>query len=369
MDLTDMLKEASIIDHSWYKDGMLKPGAPTFEPVAEGMKKHNNIKPELEVEWGGATTPDIDLNQPAGIVQRNLPDDAIGDASAVIVFARDAMNRGVMGRALVAALKGKFASKTLRAAKDGLRKQLALEGVVGCIAVDGRGYESCRDALKAASHSPYKYFLKYVIGCQCGEPHSIASLGQRMAVKAETIGGSVDAFFASTDEKHVPTMASHCRSTMMPILAARGDLDPSDMDTTMIDMMNMSGLPEGQYKQIWDDRKNNKYSSNLEAIRAAFRWLNHRKESAESSRYAGKVKAYGISMGMGDTPVDISAPLSPTPDVEMGQNVLDNPPMLNEPVAEAAPQAEFDDLMEDILVDAAPPAPLGISMVQEEMPV
>jgi hypothetical protein len=133
---------------------------------------------------------------------------------------------------------------------------------------------------------------------------------------------------------------------MMPILAARGDLDPSEMDSTMIDLMNISGLPEGEYKRVWDDRKNNKYSSNLEAIRAAFRWLNHRKESAESKRYADIIP-----------PPDILMPVS-SPDI-----------YVDELVADVAPQTEFDDLMEDILVDAAQPAPLGISMVQEEMSV
>ena len=249
MDLTDVLKEASIIDHSWYKQGLIHPGDPTFDPAEKGIRKRNNIKPQLEVEWGMAG-PNIDIDKPAGKVQRNIPPEALAGARDVIIFARDQMNRGRMGKALVAALKTKFDAKTLKAASHDLRKQFALEGIVGCIAVDGRGYRSCQDALKAASNSPYKRFIHFVIGCQCGDPHNIPTgANTTLGPIAKSSGNPVDDFLASDAPKKT-AMVSHCRSTMMPILSWRGDLDPSMTDQTLIDLQNMSGLSEGQYNSL-----------------------------------------------------------------------------------------------------------------------
>jgi hypothetical protein len=95
---------------------------------------------------------------------------------------------------------------------------------------------------------------------------------------------------------------------MLPILSFRGDLDPSEMDQSLLDLMNMSGLPEAQYQNLWDDRKNNKLSSNLETIRAAFRWLNARRHEASGSKKAQPVGPSEFQVGIADNPVDILPP-------------------------------------------------------------
>jgi hypothetical protein len=307
MNLNDVLKEASVIDHSWWVDGILQPGKPTFDAESEDIRKRNNVKPELEVEWGGAG-PNVDLNEPAGVVERNIPEENLEDVDSIIVFARDMMNRGMPGASIVRELKAKFDQTTLKKAQSGLRKQFALDGIVGCIAVDGRGYKDCHAALKAASCSPYKHHIKYVIGCHCGDPQLIplnSSLGIGKVVKSS--GNAVDDFLGSEAE-HKTAMVSHCRSTMLPILSFRGDLDPSEMDQSLLDLMNMSGLPEAQYQNLWDDRKNNKLSSNLGTIRAAFRWLNARKHKDGSSKCAQPVGPSEFQVGVADNPLDILPP-------------------------------------------------------------
>lgn len=322
MDLTNILREASLdipresslIDHSWYGNGLMKPGEPTFDPVDEGIKKRNNVKPELEVEWGMAG-PQIDLDEPAGVVERNLPPEAMQNSiHDVIMFARDQQNRGRQGNELVRALKAKFDQPTLRMAKDGLRKQFALDGVVGCIAVDGRGYKSCQEALKVAAHSPYKHYIKHVIGCQCGDPHMIpsvatATLGKLAGMtkkEEDEVCNATDAFFA--DEQHTTSMTAHCRSTMLPILSWRGDLDPSEMDSTMIDIQNTSGLPEGAIDHLWEDRKNGKYSSNIEMLKAAFRQIASRKQKASAGDYSGKTAAGEFMLQQADNEISFAAP-------------------------------------------------------------
>ena len=329
MDLTDVLKEASLIDHSWYGEGILNPGEPTFDPIEEGIKKRNNTKPELEVEWGMAG-PQIDLDEPAGKVERNLPPPAEQNTiHDVILFARDQQNRGRMGSELVRVLKGKFSQKALKAAKDGLRKQFALDGFVGCVAVDGRGYKSCQEALKAAAHSPYKHYIKHVIGCQCGDPHMIpvaatstlSKLSAMTKEEEEKECNATDAFFAS--EEHKASFTAHCRSTMLPILSWRGDLDPSEMDSTLLDIQNTSGLPEGSFKQLWDDRKNGKYSSNLEMIKAAFKVVEARKQKASKTDYSQKVANNEFMIERGDNEITFDAPAQADLDMIPEQSPID----------------------------------------------
>ena len=307
MNLDDVLKEASVIDHSWWVDGILQPGRPTFDAESEGIRKRNNVKPELEIEWSGAG-PNVDLNEPAGVVQRNIPEENLEDADSIILFARDMMNRGMPGASIVRELKAKFDQTTLKKAQEGLRKQFALDGIVGCIAVDGRGYKNCQAALKVASLSPYKHHIKYVIGCRCGDPQLIPLNSGFDIGRVGNLTGNAVYDFLGSETGHKTAMVSHCRSTMLPILSFRGDLDPSEMDQSLLDLMNMSGLPEAQYQNLWDDRKNNKLSSNLETIRAAFRWLNARKHKAGEKKYAQPIGPSEFQVGIADNPVEILPP-------------------------------------------------------------
>jgi hypothetical protein len=240
-----------------------------------------------------------------------------------------------------------------------------LEGIVGCIAVDGRGYKNCHEAMKVASNSPYKHFIKHVIGCQCGDPHSLPSSGIGGIVGADNKGGSVDGFLASNDI-HKTELVSHCRSTMMPILAFRGDLDPSETDQTLIEMMNMSGLPEEKYREFWDDKKNQKYS-NLQIIQAAFRWLNARNENLEAKRAAGKVVKSDeiMQFGVAGPEVDVMAPV-------LDSDVTMTPQMGDVSMFEELAPAEdvgFDEGVADVELDNTSVSPLKIDMRQEEIQI
>ncbi len=375
MDLTDVLREASIVDHSWQTEGLIQPGKLTFDPKEEGIKKRNNTKPELEVEWGNAG-PQVDLNEPAGKVVRNIPKEDLAGAKDVIIFARDQMNRGRMGKALTAALKAKFDTKSLKSAAGQLRELFALQGIIGCIAVDGRGYRNCQDAVKAASHSPYKGLIKYIMGCECGDPHCIPT-GQGTAIGpiAGSSGNAVDDFFASEAPRKT-AMVSHCRSTMMPILSWRGDLDQSMVDQTLIDLGNMTGLPES----VRSSQKSEKISSNIERVRDAFRMVNARNERVASEKYSGKVdnsehivRAYDNeiefgSLPMGDLDVDPTdyaiqqecEPIAPPP-----STMFDGPPTLFSELSDL----ELTDIPErpDVAVELAEDGLLAD--VDEEIPV
>jgi len=296
MDLTDMMKEASIVDHSWAES---LGGMVSDEPLidVEELKNPNNIKPELEVQWGGGG-PEIDIDEPAGVVERNLGDES-PDVDSVIMFARDQMNRGLMGRDLNRALQSKFDAETLKAASEGLAEQLKLEGIVGCVAIDGRGYMDCKEALKASRQSPYKGLIRYVIGCECGTPHTMpkAPRGRLLGDAADSTGSAVDDFLADSGT-HKAEMVPICRSTALPILG-RDELDASEVNAGLIDMMTVTGLPE-------DVAGEAKKKGGLKAFQAAFRWLQETREAREKGKYAESVDASEHVIEPTDMPVDVA---------------------------------------------------------------
>lgn len=323
MNLTGFFKrDAAINDLSWMQTSGL---ARVDDPILDisGMKNPNNIKPELEMEWGGGM--EINMDEPAGTVQRNIPKENLGDADAVIFFARDLMNKGLRGRQVAASLKKRFPSASLANASRGLRAMFALEGLVGRVMVDARGYKSCQAAIKATANSPYKRFVKYVYGCSCGDPHCIPvnETGLMDGIQ-ESSGNGFDDFMASGSGHTASMMVSHCRSTMLPVIAAMGDLDKSYLDETMTEMMNMTALPEGVVKGI-----RAMDSNNLSKARAAFRWLDKQADDMEDAQYSGPVNSGEFALGQADNEIDFfSAPMADIEvDSEVGQLAIDTPPL------------------------------------------
>lgn len=303
------LRDAALNDLSWMENsGLARKEDPYLD--IENVKNPNNIKPQLEMEWG-LGGPDIDINEPAGVVKRNVPEDSEGDAGGVIVFARDMQNRGFRASQIIKSLKAKFNKETLAKAASGLREQFCLDGIVGRIAIDGRGYDSCQQALKASMNSPYKRFIKYVIGCECGDPHMLPFDEKGMFVDMDSSGNAVDDFFASTGEPKVAKqMVSHCRTSMLKIMAAQGDLDDSEMDSTLIEMMNTTGIPAGTVASV---RK--QHVSNVQKIRNAFRLLDIHRDSMESKKYSGSVNSDEFKIKRADNEIEFG--MEPMTDLDV----------------------------------------------------
>jgi len=94
-------------------------------------------------------------------------------------------------------------------------------------------------------------------------------------------------------------MVAHCQSTMLPVLA-RGDLDESEMDQTMIDLMNVAALPETVASEIRGSKV-----SNLKKVQAAFRNLISFRDRREAEKYSGKVDTAGFVVDTEERPVEL----------------------------------------------------------------
>ena len=346
MDLTNIMKrDAAIVDHDWMKNkgGLISRGEQPLLDV-EGITNPNNTKPELEVQWGGGTGPDFDFGDQdnAGVVERDQDGD--GEADDVIVFARHMMNQGLMGRDLNRALNKRFARETLKKASAGLSELFKMEGIIGCIAVDGTGYKDCKEAIKAAQNSHYKAHIKYVIGCNCGTPHAMPknSNAPLLSASSESTGNAVDDFFAD-EGTHREALVDHCRSTMMPILTA--DLDPSEVDSGMVNLMNTVGLPQ----DIADKAKKKK---GTQALQAAFLWLQKAREARQDAEYAASVDVSEHIIKPAEPVVEINQPVAGDIEVD-GRSAAHNTEV---PIDKPAPSTNFDgmkDLGSEIVAELA----------------
>lgn len=334
MNLTSMFrKDAALIDLNWMQNGIIHSGKPQLDLT--NVRKNNDIKPDLEVEWG-IGGPDIDVNAPAGEVQRNLPEDAEADAGSVIVFARDMMNRGCRLSKVASALKEKFGKETILKAKRGLEEVFRGNGIIGRVAIDARGYKSCSEALKVASNSPYKRFIRFVVGCQCGDPHLMPYGGPDTFSEAVSTGNPTDDFLATAREAKT-RMVSHCRSTMLPVVASVGDLDPSEMDSTLVEVMNVTGIPSGVKDEIMASKE-----SSMGKLKAAFRCLDKMADKVEAGRYEGKVST--AEHKVAQCPMDFDVDMAPAGQIDVVEDVG---PIMIDDLEEAAPQyVEMDQFME-----------------------
>jgi hypothetical protein len=364
MNLTSIFrKDAAIVDHAWMRDGIVHPGEPQLD--ISKVRNPNNIKPQLELEWGSGG-PNIDLEEPAGKVKRNLPESAQADAGPVVLFARDLMNQGMSSAKVAEALRKRYGKTVLAAAKAGLTELFKLDGVIGRVAVDGRGYRSCKDALKAASRSPYKRFIRYVWGCECGEPHMMPPGGSEGLQMGDTTGNPMDDFLASDVSGGRRDKVAHCRSTMLPLLGSMGDLDKSELDGTLVEMMNVTSLPQGFRTEVAKMK-----GSNLGKLAAAFRLLDRTAEAEEKSRYVGKVSSAEHRLVRGDTEVEFDGIAMPDIEVDGLEELSGIGRMeLDEPVA---PRLDVDGDMEmmdeveaegpaEMVMDEAMPPEFGVDL-------
>jgi len=355
MNLDDMLKEASIIDHSWYENGL---STVVEEEVADmADPKPNNIKNELEVEWGNGG-PVLDLGEDIDVVKRNIPEgEDLGPR--VVMFARECMNRGMMGKELISALKGKFDAHTMTAEKEELKAQLDLQGFVGCVAIDGRGYNSCKEALASAENSPYKDAIKCVIGCSCGDAVEMPVTGEGI-ILAESSGNSMDDFMASEDV-YKPESIACCCSTMLPIVSAQSDIDEEYMAPSTLDLMNVTGLPEGEIAAIeasegsWKDKAK-------KAFKAAYR----AKEAAVEAPYKDTVDASEYKLTVADNEIEIEgepvAPIEVAP--EMAEVIVESSEFTSQDVDMGQEFGEFFAGSDEVQVDdmRKADAPLDVDM-------
>jgi len=282
-----VFKEASCQNLTWMSKGLVDLSKHDLD-----RGRDNDKKDDLQFEWGyGDIDPHYTEN--AGEVERNVP--FLKEDQAVIKFARDLMMQGRMGVDIVKPLRKRFGADIIKRVAPQLRKLMAWEGILGCVVIDATNYDDPRDAVKAASKSPNKRFMKFIVGSKADTRLVTAPPGSGGLRKVTSSGNSFDDFFAN-DGVYESKMIEVCSKTMLPVIAGQQDLSDEFMDSTLIDLMSTGKLTEGEAEVI---RK--KKDKPAEKIKEAFRLLRKKELQAAVITAPNKANEHRISA----SPMDI----------------------------------------------------------------
>lgn len=268
-------EDKSLNDLSWWNDGLDEIGQKTID-ISE-VKNPNNIKPELLYQWRGG--PDFDFDDTSAGDVKRIPRKDEKNPKSVIHFARDMMNRGYRFSKVASALKERFANADLVAARDGLKKLAAGDGIIGRFVLDARGYDSCKQAYASLKNSPWKRFVKYVAGCRCGDhEHFSEDSGNSMRVASGKVESVDDCFVKAEDAKKV----ERCASTHLKVAftGPEGWSDPSEVDQNLLILSEMGYLPKEKANEIMSSGK-----SGVAKLCEAFRYIDNVMDENENTKY------------------------------------------------------------------------------------
>ena len=270
MNLNEMFKDASLNNLQWLRDGI------TVVPNS----KDNDTKDDLELQWNyGDLGEDYSASPEAE--KMPTPCDSTGE---IVQKAREFLNQGLATNQIWTVMLQSYTPEEVTVAKKAWadQKMSNLDGIVGKIALDVRGYSDLKDALRHASKSPFKKFIKYVVGYKGDNVLKIAMNTKDFIAEAESCGNATDDFLAS--ETKTANKKTFVKELMMPVLAHSFDLDDSEADSTLIELSGANHITEADIKDLKANHKT-AYSR----IRAAFQLIDQKKQKKASSDYKGKV--------------------------------------------------------------------------------
>lgn len=288
MNLNNMFKDASLNNLQWLQEG-------TFTP----QSKDNDSKDDLELQWNYGDIGNDYSNSPEAAKQP-LPTDSTKE---IVQKMRDYLNQGMPKNDIIILMVQSYPQDAVVAAlKQWKAKNMhKLEGIVGRVAVDVRGYKTPKDAMRSASKSPYKKFIKYVVGYNGDNVIHVTENSKTLLAsnEAESTGNATDDFFAS-ENKDVKANV-YCKDLMMPLLARSFDLDDSYADSTLVEMSASNLLTEKEVADI-----SSQPISAYAKVKKAFLLIDEKKKLAKAKSYKGKVDASAFKIKKADTPIEIS---------------------------------------------------------------
>ena len=297
MNLKSMFKDASLNNFEWLLN------EDTYEP----KDKDNNKKDDLEVQWGlEEISPKYSEKQEAIITDPECKN----NTSEIVQRVREYMNQGQMEGGIIPKLYDGFSKYDLKVAMPLIKKELAKQGIVGCVAVDVTGYKDIKDAIRHASKSPFKKLIKFVIGYS-GVPIALPSGSKEIMSKdvRNANKNAVDSFLSDeSDDGGGNTL--YCKELMLPILAGYQDIDDHWKNDTFIDLVTLGHLTEKEAETI--------KASTLkpyQQIKCAFKIIH--KKSTMNPQYKEKVSSKEHAVKATDMQVEVAPKIAAKPELQV----------------------------------------------------
>jgi len=236
MDLKDFINENSISNLDWIDDG-----DDTYEPKDKDIDK----KDDLEIEWGEGSGVDIGYQPNPTTIKDEM--DLTNNYMQRTV--REMQMAGMDQDSIVSSLVEKFGKSLVKNNMSDIKASLSQLGFIGCVALDARGCEQCKDVIKIASKSPFKRYIKFVVAnegcadCMFFKRNKIA----RVTKKASN--NSVDGFL-NGDEVSDGEARPVCMSLGLPVILSQSDVTENDAVDTINKLFNEEGLSKEDASSI-----------------------------------------------------------------------------------------------------------------------
>jgi riboflavin synthase len=270
-----MFKDLSLTNLDWLKN------PETFVP----HDKDISIKEDLAVEWNksGVDIP-VEDRKPITIKDEMKIKNPWNTVEACIEAARVIMQQGIMGKDLLAGLRGNFTEEIIKDAVPSLKKLVASEGVVGTIAIDLRGKGEHDAMIKASSNSPYKKYFKCVLMTPEQALNSSLVEHRKGTIKASMEISNLDSLIANVDSETETTMIY--KPLGLPVVAFRGDLDDTMYNDTLVEVGALEDITEDEKKTIEASSKDA-----YEKTKKLFTLINNKRKAKKQVAAQKNIKA------------------------------------------------------------------------------
>lgn len=238
MDLKNYLRSPEQVkpDFGWWMD------AESFD-IDKNQRNPHECKDELALQWGNdGFVIQTDDNNVA--VMRESRKASV--QNAFVMQARSMLNAGVAANDIRAYFAKHQKPEQVKACSTEIERQLKLAGSVGRFVLDARGYRDCSEALRFASKNPFRKYMKYMIGCTCGNHTKM----KKITATAFTSTGDPIQDMLENNQQLDSEEVDVCPRTGFQLMSGEGDIDASWAGDTMIDVMNACDLNQDSGKKF-----------------------------------------------------------------------------------------------------------------------
>jgi len=293
MNLEDFIEENSISNLDWLND------EETYIPKDKDIDK----KDDLEIEWGEGSGIDIGY-QPEPTTIKDEMDLSNNYMQRTV---REMQMMGMNQNKIVSCLIERFGKSLVKKNMSNMKLLLANSGFTGCVALDTKDYNQCKDGIKVASKSPYKRYIKFAIANEGCADCMFFRRGRSIKATREVSENSLDSFLIPeeiVEQENRPV----CVSLGLPLIFSQAGITEDDAN----DVVNKLA----DEKEISRKDADSIISSNLvpfEKIRIAFLRAMESKNKIEDV----VVEQNNEQIGYGyKESIDVAKEVEPVEDVE-----------------------------------------------------
>jgi len=250
MDLKNYLTEPVQLkpDFAWWLDGLTHREDGGNYDVKKNERNPHECKDELDMQWGeGGFVITEDNNVPA---TKKFLDHKVATQTIIVAQVRSMMNAGAKESVIRDFLASTQKPEIIKACGQEIDRQLKLTGSVGRFVLDARGYKNCDAAMKFASKNPFKKYMKFVIGCNCGTHVTTQKSKTGSYTASESSGDAITDFLGEDSDHDKNETYQACPTTGFQVMSGQGDIDEDWAGNTMIDVMNAAVLDKEQGKSF-----------------------------------------------------------------------------------------------------------------------